>query len=215
METVLVLGSTGLVGSLAVGYLAKTHARVVALARRPSGNTWPANVEERVVAFDALSANDVVGFDHLACAIGSTMKQAGSKDAFRAVDLDLPLRVATAAGVKRIALVSSVGADASSRTFYLRIKGELEEALAALPVEHLAILRPSLLLGHRKDPRVGEAIAGAVAGVASAILAGGLRKYRAIEADTVARALAKALVVPSSTKVSIHAYDGIRDLAHS
>lgn len=216
MKRVLILGATGLVGGLAVGPLARTNEAAVALVRRPSGATWPANVEERVVDFDAVT--ELPGFDAVVCALGTTIKKAGSQKAFRAIDLELPLRLArlaTEGGAKRMALVSSAGASAGASTFYLRVKGELEEALAALPLEHLDVLRPGLLLGDRAEARLGERLAAPIFRGLSGLLAGGLRKYRAIDGAVVARALAGALLATPApgVKVSIHEFDAIETLA--
>ena len=127
------------------------------------------------------------------------MKKAGSQQAFRAIDLDLPMKVAELAmkaGLQRIALVSGVGADAHASNFYLKTKGELEEAFAALPLRALHILHPSLLLGDRAESRPGEAIASVFARATRGLLVGGLRKWRPIEVDDVGRAMVAAMLGP-------------------
>ncbi|HVH42236.1 MAG TPA: NAD-dependent epimerase/dehydratase family protein, partial [Labilithrix sp.] len=197
----LVLGASGLVGSRCVAHLQASDAYelVTCLVRRPilsdrAGSretraTQPEKVRERVVDLSKLTGDDVEPYDDLFCAIGTTMKKAGSREAFRWVDHDLPLRVAelgVGRGTKRIALVSSAGASARSSNFYLRTKGELEEALARLPLDALHILRPSLLLGERSESRPGEAIASVVARATRGLLVGSLRKWRPIDGDRVA-----------------------------
>jgi uncharacterized protein YbjT (DUF2867 family) len=194
------------------------YERVTCLVRRPAfGPGTTAKLHERVVDLARLTATDVEPADDLYCAIGSTMKKAGSREAFRKVDFELPLRVAELAvhaGVKRMALVSSVGADARSSNFYLKTKGELEDALAKLPLSALHVLRPSLLLGDRTESRPGEAVASVFARATSGLLVGGLRRWRPIDVDKVGRAMVAALVAPAPERaIQIHEYDAIVALA--
>ncbi len=219
-RSALVLGATGLVGARCVAHLLENPAyeRVTSLVRRAGRPTSEEpKAQERVVDFSQLTAKDIEPASDLFCAIGTTMKKAGSREAFRRVDLEIPLRVAELAvanGVKRIALVSSVGADARSSNFYLRTKGELEEALAKLPLAALHVMRPSLLLGERTESRPGEAIASVFARATSGLLIGALRRWRAIEGDQVGRAMVAAMLSPDpEPPLQIHEYDAIRALA--
>lgn len=218
LRRALVLGGTGLVGSRCVTHLAASRAygSVTCLVRRPA-IAVRGTLHERVVDFSALQPDDVAPVDDVFCAIGTTMKKAGSREAFRHVDFELPLRVAELAvsvGAKRLALVSSVGADAGSSNFYLRTKGELEDALAKLPFAALHILRPSLLLGDRDESRPGEAIASVISRATRGLLVRGLRKYRPIEADQVARALVAAMARPDPVPPrQVYEHDAIVDLA--
>lgn len=148
---VAIAGATGLVGQYILqGLLADdTVSEVHALCRRNLAVRHPKLVVHQV-DFNHIPALPPV--DELYLALGTTIKQAGSQAAFRAVDLEANLVVAfnaIAAGARRIALVSAAGADARSGVFYNRVKGELEDALSALPAEALLIVRPSLLLGDR------------------------------------------------------------------
>jgi uncharacterized protein YbjT (DUF2867 family) len=130
---------------------------------------------------------DLLTADQLVCALGTTIGQAGSKERFRAVDFGIPLalgKLATERGVRHFLLVSALGADASSRVFYNKVKGELEEALSALSLRSLSIVRPSLLLGDRREFRLGESIAQRFA-----FLVPG--KYAPINARDVAAALVR------------------------
>ena len=193
MPTAIVLGASGLVGARLLARLREEshydHIRV--LTRRPLG-VGGGKVEEQVVDFDAPGA-DALGGDDLFCCLGTTIKKAGSEEAFRRVDHDYPLafaRAALAAGVGRMLVVTAVGASASSGIFYNRVKGELEAALGALGFPRgLGILRPSMLLGERGESRPGEAVGKAVMGALSFAFAGGLKKYRAIAGDDVAKAM--------------------------
>jgi uncharacterized protein YbjT (DUF2867 family) len=155
--------------------------------------------------------------DEIYLALGTTIRVAGSQEAFRAVDLEANLAVAKAgidAGAKRIALVSSIGADARSSIFYSRVKGELEDALTRLPIDALVIAQPSLLLGDRgsrnQPVRVGEKLATCLTAIVKPLLPG---KYRPVEADAVARALLATL--PSARGTMTLSYREITRLGNS
>lgn len=169
--------------------------RIVAVGRRalppgsaPSGAD-PARFQERVLDLDRLEADaHLLEVDRVFCALGTTMRQAGSREAFRAVDHDLPLeiaRLALARGAAHFLQVSALGADPESRIFYNRVKGEVERAVLALPFRSTTIVRPSLLVGVRAHPRPGE-IVGRVVG---ALVPG---RYRPVRASDVARVLVGA-----------------------
>lgn len=162
-RTVILAGATGLVGrELLKKLLADpTVACVHSLGRRRPQIEHP-KLTAHIVDFAALPA--LPAADELYLALGTTIKVAGSQAAFRAIDHDANLAVAKAAlaaGVRRVGVVSAMGADARSKVFYSRVKGELENALASLPFEGLVIVRPSLLVGHREElgqpTRPGEA----------------------------------------------------------
>ena len=131
------------------------------------------------------------------------------------MDLEFPLaaaRLGLKYGAKQFVLVSSVGADLKSGNFYLRTKREVEQAISALPFAAVHIFRPSFLAGHRKEPRPGEKIAIYASKVLQYGLAGGLRKYRPIEAATVAKAMVAA--APSvNAGVHVYEFDEIKQLA--
>jgi uncharacterized protein YbjT (DUF2867 family) len=139
-----------------------------------------------VVDFSRLADDrDALASDVVICALGTTIKKAGSKERFREVDHDYPLaaaRLALDAGARHFLLVSAIGASADSRVFYNRVKGELEDDLLALGFPLTTIVRPSLLLGDRSEFRLGEAVAGKLA-----FLVPG--RYRPVQARAVARAL--------------------------
>jgi uncharacterized protein YbjT (DUF2867 family) len=197
---VLLAGASGLVGrELLHRLLADTSiARVHALVRRALPEDHP-KLAQHVVDFAALPPLPPIAEAYIA--LGTTIKAAGSQAAFRAVDADAVLAVARAArqaGALRLGVVSAMGADAHSRVFYSRVKGETEQALAQLGFGTLVIARPSMLVGDRhalgQPVRRGEEIAAQVSRwLAFAIPA----NYRAIEAARVARALCAA--VPART----------------
>ncbi|MGK2857567.1 MAG: hypothetical protein ACSLFQ_10220 [Thermoanaerobaculia bacterium] len=201
---ILLAGSTGLIGrQVALGLAAdSTIAGTVAVpVRRDPGFTDARIVP--VVADLADSDSDAAlesrirdvsggGIDTYVCCLGTTMKVAGSPTAFLAVDRELVLRLARIAknlGAKHAILVSSVGASEASKSFYLRVKGEVEHRLFDLVFQRIDIARPGLLLGARSEKRLGERIAQLAAPLYNPLLGGKLRKYRAIEAATVARAI--------------------------
>jgi uncharacterized protein YbjT (DUF2867 family) len=198
-RVILLSGASGLIGSLVLrALLANPTADVRVIA--PSRRTLPVDDPRLLVpvgdwqAADAQPALktrvDASGpLDTWICALGTTLNQAGSRAAFRAVDLELVLRMgglARACGAGHAIVVSSVGANAGARNFYLAVKGEAEQGLRALGFRRLDLLQPSLLLGPRQDRRTGEAWGQRLAPWFNPLLAGGLRRYRAIPAEVVA-----------------------------
>ena len=193
-NTALLAGASGLVGRELVRQW-PGPGRLTALVRKPGASGPPqALVAEQVVDFTALPALPAA---HTAfCALGTTIAVAGSQAAFRAVDFDAVLAFATAAraaGVRCFAAVSALGADAQSRNFYSRVKGEAEAALQALGFETLLLARPSLLVGDRaalgQPVRRGEQWGHALTAPLGRLVPAA---WRPIEAATVARALLRA-----------------------
>lgn len=159
----LLAGATGLVGGECLRLLLADEAfdRVVVLSRRPLPEIkQTSKLHVHVVDFDNLhTSSGLFHVDAVLCALGTTIKQAGSREQFRRVDYGYPLemaRLGVEQGARHFLLVSALGANARSRLFYNRVKGELEEAVTALPYPSLTITRPSLLLGNREDSRRGE-----------------------------------------------------------
>ncbi|HZD93360.1 MAG TPA: NAD(P)H-binding protein, partial [Candidatus Sulfotelmatobacter sp.] len=153
-RTAVVLGASGLVGGFCLKSLVDDtdYTRVLTFGRKELPPLTRAKVTQRVADLGSLSAEDFRGAQDVFSALGTTIRKAGSPEAFRRVDLELPLRAAQEAlkaGAEQFVVVSSVGADPASKNFYLRIKGELEQELAKLPFRALHILRPSLLIGKR------------------------------------------------------------------
>jgi uncharacterized protein YbjT (DUF2867 family) len=187
----VIAGASGLVGRECLNLLLNRYDSVTSLVRKPTGRRHLRLIERRI-DFDVLDTIEIPKGAHVYSALGSTIKKAGSEAAFRRVDFDYPKMLAgraAAAGGAKFVLVSSVGSDNSSRNFYLRVKGELEQAIAAMPLEAALFFRPSFLMGDREEKRTGEAFAIAAARSLSVVLLGPLRKYRAIPAATVAEAM--------------------------
>jgi uncharacterized protein YbjT (DUF2867 family) len=194
---VLLAGASGLVGrALLDDLLSDEGTQVCALLRREVPGL-PASTRLMNRLIDFAAPEPLPAADELYVALGTTIKVAGSPSAFRAVDFDSVVNVARAAhlcGVRRVAVVSALGADSQSRVFYNRVKGEMEEALMALGFERLVIARPSLLSGARttlgQAPRIGERLALAVLAPIRNLVPAGVRP---IDAAVVARAMRIAL----------------------
>ena len=190
----LIAGATGLIGGLLLKTLleAPDYSRVYALTRRPYGKEHP-KLANRVVVFERM-AEQLKGLvvNDAFCCIGTTIGEAGSQEAFRAADVDAVLmfaRAARAAQAARFLVVSSVGASSNSKKFYLRTKGEMEEAVTDLGFASVDILQPSLLLGPRKSFRLLETAGQVFAPLINPLLTGAREPFRAIPAETVARAM--------------------------
>ncbi|HSN73351.1 MAG TPA: NAD-dependent epimerase/dehydratase family protein [Steroidobacteraceae bacterium] len=215
-RSALVAGGTGLVGSHLLEQLAgrPDYERIISLVRRRVAS--PARVESRIIDFAELERYELdAEVDDCFCALGTTMRTAGSKEAFRRVDFDAVVgfaRLGLAHGAERFVLVSAVGADERSRNFYLRVKGEAEMAVAALGFRAVEILRPSLLLGDRAEQRPTEVLATRAARFVKPLLAGPLAAYRPVDAAVVATAMLRAAHRPGDGR-HIYAGDDIRQLA--
>lgn len=189
MKSVLLLGATGLVGRELLSLLLDDRdvSRVAVIARRPTGVTHP-KLEEHVIDLDRMDAHaDAFQVGQIFCALGTTIKQAGTKERFRVVDHDYALTAAKlgkAKGARHYLLVSALGANADSRVFYNRVKGEVERDVIAAGYRGTTIARPSLLLGNRTEVRLGERIASKFGWLMPA-------KYKPIAAHDVAKALVR------------------------
>ena len=168
------------------------YSTVRSFNRKPVDGKY-LNVENHEIDFDRLEeyAHLIKGDDLFIC-LGTTIKKAGSVKKMEEIDRDLPVKIARIAcenGIRRIAVVSSLGANPSSGNFYQRIKGEMEQGIREIPFDRIVIARPSILLGKRKEFRFGELVGRLVIRVIGFLFAGPLRKYRGIEAGRVATAL--------------------------
>ena len=195
MARLLVLGGTGLVGGAVLRQaLADSRVRsVVAPTRRP---LLPATrLENPIVDFDRLPAEaGWLEVDGVACALGSTIRAAGSRAAFRKVDHDYVLafaRLARARGARAFALTSAIGANPDSRIFYNRVKGEVEASVAACGYPSLTIIRPGFIGGVRQESRPAERAAVAAVGLLGPVLP---RRWRINPAENIARALLEAAI---------------------
>jgi uncharacterized protein YbjT (DUF2867 family) len=212
-RTALVAGASGLVGGHVLQLLLAdaAYARVITLARRQL-DARHAKLDQRVLDLGALDAvTDPPHVDDAFCCIGTTIKKAGSQDAFRRVDYDYVLafaRAAQRAGARQFLLVTALGADAASRIFYSRVKGEIEQAVRELPFQGIHIFRPSFLMGERAESRLAERLAIPVARALAPLLVGPLRRYRPIHAAAVARAMVQ-IAKEELRGPHVFEYDGI------
>jgi uncharacterized protein YbjT (DUF2867 family) len=194
--TALLLGATGLVGGHVLDLLLAdpSYRRVTVLTRRPLAR-MDSKLDQRTADFDRLRDHEIsFAVDDVFCCLGTTIAQAGSQEAFRRVDHDYVVeaaRLTSEYGARRFYVVTAAGANAKSRIFYNRVKGETEDAVRALPLEGAVILRPSLLLGERAGHRTGESVAQKVMPALDWMLVGPMRRYRSIQASTVARAMVR------------------------
>ena len=186
----LVTGSTGLVGTHLIDQLISNHhfQKIYAIQRRKTERSH-VKLKELVDDLDELDSVDLPEIDIAFCCLGTTMKQAGSKDRFKLVDFTYVIQTAEKAkaqGASTFCVVSAMGANANSSIFYNKVKGEVEEKLKAMNFETLHIFRPSMLVGNRKENRLGEKIGIAVFKFLDPIMRGPLAKYRASDSEKVA-----------------------------
>jgi uncharacterized protein YbjT (DUF2867 family) len=195
MAHYLIAGSTGLIGQALANQLSDPLHTVTLIARR---DLQPAHSHHNVLKtnFDPLVLpNAQSDADAVFCALGTTIKKAGSKEAFEAVDYQLVLTVAEAAkasGYQRFIVVSSTGTTPNTKNFYLQTKAKVEAALIHLEFAQLVIMRPSLLLGAREEFRLGERIGEAVSWVLTPLFMGKLKRYRPVHTDNVAKKMLAA-----------------------
>ncbi|WP_375437611.1 NAD-dependent epimerase/dehydratase family protein [uncultured Hymenobacter sp.] len=196
-KTALIAGASGLIGLQLLPLLLASdrYAKVIVVARRPLPQMH-AKLEQRILDFNQLEEHSMsLIADDVYCCLGTTLRQAGSKEAFYRVDY---LYVVTLAALtarnfaSQLLLVSAMGADAESRIYYNRVKGEMEAAVRQTPFRAIHFFRPSLLLGERNEKRLGEQVGAVLLRALTPLLLGPLRKYRAVPAAAVAQAMLRA-----------------------
>jgi uncharacterized protein YbjT (DUF2867 family) len=219
-KTAIVAGATGLIGNELVKYLLDDpyYGRVVALVRKKIQLEHPKLIQT-ITDYEDLEPvikGDLAGSD-LFCSLGTTIKKAKSKEQFRKVDLEYPMKLGRLAAAYKAAnflIVSAMGANAESNIFYSQVKGQVEEGLVQLQLPSLHIFRPSLLLGNRTEARMGEKIGSALSVVAAPLMVGGLRKYKPIHVKVVARGMIQAAKL-GNKGVHRYQYELIEELANS
>lgn len=194
----IIAGASGLIGVQCLQLLLKDprYEKVVSIARKKI-DMIDVKLENNRVDFSKDDISDLLIGDDVFCCIGSTIKQAGSKEAFYEVDHDIPVMLAEAAGKNKVPgfhLISAMGANKDSRIFYNRVKGQMEEDIKKIPFERINILRPSLLLGDRQEFRLGEIIATPLMKLISPLMVGSFENYRPVHVKTVARAMHRAAI---------------------
>ncbi|HTP39869.1 MAG TPA: NAD-dependent epimerase/dehydratase family protein [Steroidobacteraceae bacterium] len=214
-KVALVAGASGLTGMALVRALLDSprYARVIALSRRPLPFEHP-KFANRILRFEELETRLGNLRCHEAfCCLGTTIKQAGSQQEFRAVDQQLAVRfarVARSLGADTLVHISSVGADSAARSFYLQVKGDTEKLIEQVRFPALHLMQPSLLLGSRREMRPLEFAAQLVMPLLNPLLRGELARFRAIPARDLARAM---LAAAASQRRGVYRYNGMKLLA--
>ena len=214
-KTALILGATGLTGKLLLNRLLadEAYSKVKVFSRRALGLEHP---KLEVYIGDLLKLDifesDFVG-DVVFCCIGTTANKTKDKGIYKQIDFGIPVSAATLSkknGINSFLVISALGANAESRVFYNKTKGEMEEAVLNQHIPNTYILRPSLIKGFREETRMGESIGGLLASVASVFLVGKYKKYRAIKAESIASAMHH--LVELKPKIQIIESDKIEEL---
>ncbi len=213
----IIIGASGLTGSSLTTQLLenKQFETVLLLVRKPLSIKHD-KLRQQVVDFsNADQLQQYVHGDVMFCCIGTTIKMAGSQAAFTKVDYDIPVDCAKAAlqnGVQKVVLISSVGASSASSNFYLQTKGKVEDALCSMQFSATHIFQPSFLMGDRKERRIGEKMAGVIFSGLSFLLFGGLKKYRPINIQQLAKAMMLA-GLSDAKGVHMHRWEEIKQSA--
>lgn len=195
-QTAIVTGASGLVGNELVLALLQDEAfsSVKVMVRKPLTIQHPKLINLVLSFEDENALHTALTGDVLFCCTGTTIRNAGSRAAFKAVDYDIPVQcgaIALKNGVRKYLLVSASGANEKSSNFYLRTKGETEQALIRMQYPSLCIFRPSLLMGRRKEFRFGEQVAQFLMPVFSFLLRGNWKKYRPVKAEVLAKEMVR------------------------
>lgn len=189
----IVIGGTGLTGSWVVKLLNNhfDYERIIVYSRKELPEDLRLEKVESIIlqTITTEALQPTFSGDEVYCCIGTTRKKTPNQEEYRAIDLGIPVLVAKLCkekGIAHYAVVSALGANSKSSIFYNRLKGEMEAAVFAEQIEHTYILRPSIILGNRQEYRLGERIGVTVIKAISFLLIGGLKKYRGVEAKSIA-----------------------------
>jgi uncharacterized protein YbjT (DUF2867 family) len=206
IKNALIAGATGLVGNELVSLLVKTeyYNSIHVITRRPFDLVHLKLISHTIDFESIASFNPEALINDVYICLGTTMKKAGSKEKFRKVDYEYVVELARWASknnIEKLSVISSIGADPDSSNFYLRTKGEMEESLKAIHIPNLVILRPSLLLGDRREFRLTEKIASFTMRPLSKLMIGKFKQYKAVHAKEVAHTMFYQ---------TVHAHDTVR-----
>lgn len=208
----LIVGATGLIGGSCLQALCDNpnYSEVTAVVRKPILKTHR-KLEVITCTFDNLQneLSNIQAHD-VFCCLGTTIKKAGSQEAFRVIDCFLVVKVAELMrkqGAEQFLVISAMGADSKSKVFYNRTKGEMEDSLKGIGYPYLRIIRPSLLLGKRDEFRFGEKIGVLLTPVLKPFLIGSLKKYSPVEAESVAHFMVKVATATEEPIPGVHVYE--------
>lgn len=210
LRKALIAGSTGLIGGYCLQALLNDprYSEIIALVRKPLLKTHR-KLKTVISKFEKLDHElSNIQADDVYCCIGTTIKKAGSQEDFRQVDFSLVVSIAEQMrkqGAEQFLVISSMGADPNSKVFYNRVKGEMEQAIQQLEYPYIRIIRPSLLLGPREEFRLGEKIGVMLTPVLKPFLKGSLKKYRPVQAESVALFMVK--VAHEEPMSGVHVYE--------
>ncbi|MGE7942500.1 oxidoreductase [Lysinibacillus xylanilyticus] len=210
MRAAIVVGATGLTGTSLVKQLCENdeYVSVTVIARRELAFTHP-KLEVKIRNFDTLEEKDIELAHELYCCLGTTIKQAGSREEFEKVDFEYPLTIASLAkkrGIPHMLVITAMGANENSPFYYNRVKGKLEHDLMEIGLQRLSIIRPSLLVGEREEFRLGEKVGEQVLKFVKPLLVGPLKRSRSIEASQVAKAMIVIALQQHGTKQPVTVY---------
>jgi uncharacterized protein YbjT (DUF2867 family) len=195
-KTAIILGATGLTGNLLLKRLIAddSYTTIKLFSRRPTGNSSPKIKEFIGDVLQLEHFKDEFTADELFCCVGTTSSKTKDRTIYKAIDFGIPFNASKLAkenSIPTFLVISTMGANAKSKIFYSRTKGEMEQAVLSQKIPNTYILRPSLILGERGERRIGESAGAFVMKLTNALLVGKLKKYRAIEADCIAAAMIK------------------------
>ncbi|ABG59056.1 hypothetical protein [Cytophaga hutchinsonii] len=214
----LIAGASGLVGNALISLLleGEHYSKVISLQRGHALLEHPKLVTIQT-DFNNLQQLDVPPLTDVFCCLGTTIKKAGSKEQFKRVDFQYPLDLAHLAiksGASHFLIITAMGADEKSFFFYNQVKGEIENRLSALTtLPRLSIIRPSLLLGQRKEKCLGEGIGSFLATVLNPLMKGSLKKYQGIQATDVAKAMYRIATSIAGNGITVYPSDELKNIS--
>ena len=193
-KTAIILGATGLTGNILLNKLLSDdrYSRIKIFTRKPLRLETKKVTEILCNLLDAESYKENFFGDEVYCCIGTTLKKTPDKELYKKIDYGIPVNAAKlckTSGISSFLVMSSMGANANSSVFYSRTKGEMEQAVLEQNIENTYILRPSIIDGNRGERRIGEKVGIIVMKLIQPLLIGSLRKYKAIDAETIATAM--------------------------
>lgn len=216
MRSAIVVGATGLTGTSLIEQLCENddYVSVIVIARRELQYKHP-KLEVKIRNFDTLEEKDIEFAHELYCCLGTTIKKAGSREAFEKVDFEYPLAIASLAkkrGIPHMLVITAMGANEQSSIYYNRVKGKLEQELMELGLQRLSIIRPSLLVGQREEFRFGEKLGETVLKLTKPLLIGPLKRVRSIDVSQVAKAMIVIALHGKKQPVTIYASQDLANM---